>query len=474
MQTSKSPKIAPYGSWKSPITANLIASGSIKFKDLQINDGNIYWLESRPGEKGRNAIMRRVGDNQPEQILPAPFNARSKVHEYGGGAFLAHQGSIYFTNYSDQRVYCLQASSDPVPLTEPADFRYADMEMDQRRQRLIAVEEDHSNPANEPLNMLVAIDLSKEGKTAKLVSGNDFYAFPRLSPDSSQLCWLTWNHPRMPWEGTELWVSNINRDGSLSEQKLLAGGPNESIFQPQWSPDGTLYFVSDRNNWWNIYRYQDDKIEPVIEMEAEFGLPQWVFNMSTYAFASAHQIICAYTKHGNWHLAEIDLTRKSLQTIETAYTTLDQIRAKNGKAVFCGASPTHPTSLVELDVSTKSTRVIRTTFELSFDRAYLSLPQTISFPTTNNQHAYGFLYSPRNPDYKTNENENPPLIVFIHGGPTGSTDTGLNLKIQYWTSRGFAVLDVNYRGSTGYGRAFRELLKGQSGIVDVSDCVHGA
>ncbi|HSF72380.1 MAG TPA: S9 family peptidase, partial [Microcoleus sp.] len=314
-----------------------------------------------------------------------------------------------------------------------------------------------------------------------LTQGNDFYASPRLSPDGSLLSWICWNHPNMPWDGTELWVAEINGDGSLGEKYLVAGGVEESIFQPEWSPDGVLYFVSDKSNWWNFYRTvnprlprEQQEVEPLCEMAAEFGLPQWVFGMSTYAVVSESKIICTYTQQGNWHLASLDLTTKQLTTIETPYTDISSVKARGETVVFLAGSPTESTAIVQFNLATSQRSILRQASNLSINPGYLSVPEPIEFPTENNLTAFGFFYPPKNQDFAAPAGEKPPLVVKSHGGPTAATSSSMNLKIQYWTSRGFAVLDVNYGGSTGYGREYRKRLQDSWGIVDVDDCANGA
>jgi dipeptidyl aminopeptidase/acylaminoacyl peptidase len=307
-----------------------------------------------------------------------------------------------------------------------------------------------------------------------LVSGNDFYSSPRLSPDKSQLAWLTWNHPNMPWDGCELWVAEVAADGSLSAARKIAGDREESIFQPEWSPDGILHFVSDRTGWWNLYRWRDERMESLCEMAAEFGEPQWVFGMSGYTFVSDNRIACVYHERDGWRLATIDSRTHRLETIPTPYTDLYGLRASGSRLVFHAGSPTEPPAIVELDLTTRATSVLKRSAHLAIDPGYLASPQAIEFPTTHGQTAHAFFYPPRNRDFTAPPGERPPLLVMSHGGPTSAAGGTLDLEIQYWTSRGLAVLDVNYGGSTGYGRAYRERLNGQWGVVDVDDCVNGA
>lgn len=465
--------VAPYGAWQSPITADLMVAGTVGLGGLTADRDNIYWLEGRPSEGGRSVIVRLTPDGKTEDVTPRDFNVRTRVHEYGGGAYCIHQGTIYFSNFTDQRLYRQTLKTAPSPLTPEGAFRYADAVVDRDRQRLICVREDHSSEG-EAVNTIVSINLTDGNDIKILVSGDDFYACPRLSPDGTQLCWLNWNHPNMPWDGTQLWVASLNSEGSIAEKQLIAGSETESIFQPQWSPDNLLYFVSDRSNWWNLYRYQNSQVEPIYPTSAEFGLPQWVFGMSTYGFASTNEIICAYTENGNWYLASLEIESQQLQQIDTPYTSISGIKVAGDQALYIGGSPTEPSAAIQLNLTTGEQHIIKRSSTLDLDTGYLSIPEPIEFPTENNTTAYGFYYPPTNKDYTAPEDEKPPLLVKSHGGPTAATSSSLSLKIQYWTSRGFAVLDVNYGGSTGYGREYRQRLQGNWGIVDVDDCSNGA
>ncbi len=472
-------KIASYGSWKSPITSDLIVSETVRLSDIVLDGRDVFWVEMRPSEAGRNVIVRCTPDGQQTDITPADFNVRSRVHEYGGRSFMVDNANIYFSNFSDQQIYFQRPDSDPVPITSDTGLRFADMIFDRRRHSLICVCEDHRNRKAEPLNQLIRLNLKGKSGTGShslnvLAVGSDFYASPNLSPDGSQLAWLCWDHPNMPWDGTELWVGRIGQDGALENVERVAGGADESIFQPQWSPDGTLYFVSDRSGWWNIYRWKNNRIKPLVAMEAEFGLPQWVFGMSTYAFESAQRLICAFTRKGRWRLAEIDLPTDKMRIIETPYTDIAYLKAAAGQAVLAGGTAGEATSIVRLDLTTHEPEILRRSSQVGIDAGFLSVPQPIEFPTAQGQTAHAFFYPPQNKDYRAPDAERAPLIVISHGGPTASTTQTLNLAIQYWTSRGVAVLDVNYGGSTGYGRAYRQRLNGQWGIVDTQDCVNGA
>jgi dipeptidyl aminopeptidase/acylaminoacyl peptidase len=427
----------------------------------------------RPEEEGRYVIVRRCADGTVNDVMPAPYSARTRVHEYGGGAYLVDGDTVYFSNWHDQLLYRQEPGAEPQPIASRTGLRYADGVIERQRGRLLCIREDHTIDG-EAANAIVSIDLAGGQQQQVLASGNDFYASPRISPDGSRLAWLTWNHPNMPWNGTELWVGRLRDDGSLQLAERVAGGADESIFQPEWSPDGVLTFVSDRTGWWNLYAHRDGQIGPLVEMEAEFGRPQWVFGMSTYAFVSDERLVCAYCRNGLWHLASVDTETREMSRIATQFTEIAGVQAQGDRVVFRGGSPTEAMSVVQLDLNTGRTEVLRRSTETELDTGYLSTPETVDFPTADGQSAHAFFYPPTNRDYVGPPGERPPLLVVSHGGPTGAATSTLNLAVQYWTSRGIGVLDVNYRGSSGYGRRFRQSLEGNWGVADVEDCATGA
>ena len=380
--------IAPYGSWKSPITADLIVAGTVGLSEVALDGGDVYWIEGRAAERGRNCIVRRSPDGATRDVTPPDFNARTTVHEYGGGAYAVREGRVYFSNFDDQRLYQQAIDSAPQPLTSAEKMRYADGVIDDRRNRMICVREDHRESDHDCVNTLVSINLDGDDGGTVIVEGNDFYSSPRLSPDGRRLVWLSWNHPNLRWDGTELWLAEINDDGSLGERRLVAGGERESVFQPEWSPDGRLHFVSDRTGWWNLYRYDEGRAEALCEMQAEFGMPQWGFRMSTYGFASADEIVCAFNEQGNWRLGLIDARARRLERIETPYTEISSLRAGAGRAVFCGGSPAESLAVVSLDLATRATTVLRRSSTLAIDAGYLSLPETVEFPTAGHRTAF--------------------------------------------------------------------------------------
>jgi dipeptidyl aminopeptidase/acylaminoacyl peptidase len=484
-----SPKPAPYGSWPSPITSDLIVAQSIGLSEVRFDGGSIYWLEGRPQEQGRLVVVRADWDGgNPTDVTPKPYSARTRVHEYGGGAWAVSGGIVYFSNFNDGRLYRQSGAAAPEPLTpaptarEP-QWRFADGVIDHRRRRWLGVREDHT-AAGEPVNAIVAIDLGRtEPEPGRvLAGGHDFFASPRLSPDGSRLMWLAWDHPNMPWNGTTLYLAALDQAGQVAESQVIAGGPAESIFQPEWSPDGSaIFFVSDRSNWWNLYAFDVTArtCEPLAPMASEFGGPQWNLGMSSYACAGRDRIVCAYSTAGLGRLGLLDLKSKTLQPLELPFTEFGSVRADGDRVAFRAGAPDHPGSIVGLDLTSGRHRIMRKATEV-LDREepriadWLTTVQPVEFPTSGGVTAFGLFYPPRNPGFVGSPGEKPPLLVKCHGGPTGAASSALNLTTQFWTSRGIAVLDVNYGGSTGFGRAYRERLHGNWGIVDVDDCVNGA
>ena len=464
---------AAFGSWISPITADAIVADSVSLEQVVVDGTDIYWIEGRAREQGRCVLVRhRAGITT--DVLGAPWNVRTRVHEYGGAAYALNAGTIVFSQLDDQRLYRLNADgAAPVALTPAQAMRHADGVFDCTRNRLIAVAESHADATREAVNTLVAIDLS-EGRACTLVQGSDFYTSPRLSPDGGQLAWLCWDHPNMPWDGTCLWLATLDADGLPAGPSLAAGGLRESVFQPAWSPSGELHFVSDRSGWWNLYRVRNGAVEALFPMAAEFGRPQWNFGMATYGFEADGNIICSFVQDGRWRLARLDTGRLQLQPIALPFHTIAEVKVGAGFAVFIGGAPDIPASIVRLDLTTFEWTVLRRAVDLQIDRACHSAPETIEFPTAGGLSAHAFFYAPRNPAYCGLAGERAPLLVISHGGPTASASATLNLSIQFWTSRGFAVVDVNYGGSTGYGRAYRERLNGRWGIVDVEDAMAAA
>jgi len=476
---------APYGAWASPLDAARVTAGALRLGDIALDRGNVYWTEGRAVEGGRNVVVRRTPDGRTLDVTPGGFNVRSRVHEYGGAAMAVHDGDVYFANFADQRVYRQRGGGDPAPLT-PAGYFYADLRMDPSRRRLLAVREDHRQGDAEPRAAIVAVSVDvSEGNDpgVVLVSGADFYSDPAVSPDGGTLAWLQWNHPNMPWDGTELWTAPFAADGTLGPRRKIAGGADESLFQPEWSPDGVLHFVSDRTGWWNLYRLGGagaaadgpPVVEPLHPMEAEFGKPQWTFSMVTYAFAGARRIAASYTQNGRWKLAFIETNPVRWEPVTSALDVIEGLRADERALYFIGGSPTAAPAVVRMTLAAMEPEVFRRSVAERIEPALISTPEPITFKAgADGRLVHAFHYAPRNPAFEAPPGTAPPLLVLTHGGPTGATEAVLDPGIQFWTSRGFAVLDVNYSGSTGHGRDYRQRLNGQWGILDVEDAVAGA
>lgn len=461
-----------YGSWKSPISTDLIVNDLVKFTYLAKDNKDVYLSESRPQEKGRATILKLEGSTFKE-IIPKDFNVRTAVHEYGGLSFSVFDKEIFFSNYIDQRIYKMDSSKKISAITPIATDRYANYIVDKSRDLIYCIQEEHLE--NEVNNAIVKIQ--KDGKVIKIASGNDFYASLALSLDHKKLAYLSWNKPDMPWDSATLYVADITKDGDLVNITHVAGSENISVFQPRWGVDGYLYFISDQSNFWNLYRYKDGEIESLLPMDAEFGLPMWVVGQSTYDFFIDNKklyLVASYTKNAVFHLLLIDPVKKTSKELKTPFTSVSSILVVDDNLYFIGASFSELPSVVLLNLKTLSYKILKKSKDLKLDSGYISIPQIIEFSSVDNQTAHMNFYPPKNKDYQGLKNEKPPLIVRSHGGPTGQCENFLNLEIQFWTSRGFALADVNYSGSSGYGREYRQRLNGRWGILDVDDCVNAA
>ena len=461
----ESKTVLPFGTWPSSLSAEKVASAAPKINHIQSCNDLVTWVESRPNEGGRNVIIGRSKNGLIKDLIPAPYSHYSRVHEYGGMAYALSENSIYFVNASDQRIYQQQfGTTTPVAITESGP-RFADLIIDSVNHRLIAVCEQH-NETTEPENYLVGISLVAGNKQiTPLARGADFYAYPRISPDGKSLCWIEWNHPNMPWDSTQLWQADIHNH-CLENKRLIAGGDGlEAIFQPQWSPDNRLYYVSDRNNWWNIYSADHGVI---VDMAAEFATPLWQFGMSTYDFIDANTIGCLWTQQGVWYCGFVDIAKGTLQPVASTYKSMQAACCDSGGLYMVAGAPDIADQVVTVSQQ-GMIEAIYSPSNLNIATKDLAKPESISFPTANNTSVQAFFYPPTNSQYRGEDNQLPPVIAICHGGPTGATDCSLNLKIQYWTSRGFAVVDINYRGSTGFGRDYRDALNGAWGLADIED-----
>lgn len=488
--------IEAYGEWESPLSAAMVASGGVRLAQVCWSGQDLYWLEGRPAEGGRSVLVRRSGELVAD-VIPAGYNARTTAHEYGGGSCWVWGTTAYFSNFDDQRLYRVDAAvagSQPEPITpEPAiarGDRYADGVVTPDGRWIICVRERHAE-GQEAANHLVILPSDGSAAPRVLADGHDFYSFPRLSPDGSRLAWTCWDHPRMPWDGTELWVADLamadlGRAQSLTNARRVAGGPEVSVFQPSFSPAGTLHFVSDRTGWWNLYAELRDDREGTIEVEAlapqdvEFGVPQWVFGLSTYTFDRRGTIYALVGSADGTRLSRV--AGGEVEDLGLAYRTFSpaSLTCSGSRLAFVGGSPTQAAAVVILDLATGEAEVVRRSLAVEVDPAFVSVAQPIEFPSTYDGEeadapvAYAYYYEPVNPLFAAPPGEHPPLVVMSHGGPTSATSPEFRLETQFFTSRGFAVVDVNYGGSTGYGRAYRDRLRGRWGILDVEDCIGAA
>ncbi|OIV93417.1 hypothetical protein TanjilG_02954 [Lupinus angustifolius] len=499
MATSSSPTLtAPYGSWKSPITADAVSGASKRLGGTAVDGrGRLIWLESRPTESGRAVlVLEPENGGEPVDITPKEFGVRTLAQEYGGGAFTVSGDIVFFANYKDQRLYKQSLSSldvPPVPLTPDYGgpvVSYADGIFDPRFNRYVSVREDRRESSLNPPTTIVSIALGSNDvqEPEILVGGSDFYAFPRLDSKGERIAWIQWSHPNMPWDKSELWVGYISENGEIYKRVCVAGSdPSlvESPTEPKWSPDGDLFFITDRKNgFWNIHKWIDseNKVSPIYTLDAEFARPLWIFGMNSYEFVQSHKqrnlIACSYRQQGKSYLGIIDGVQGSkLTVLDIPFTDIDNITSGNDCLYVEGASAVQPSSVakVTLDVDKSKAVGFNIIWSSSLDSlkyaSYISQPELIEFPTeVPGQNAYAYFYPPSNPIYRASQGERPPLLLKSHGGPTAETHGSLNLSIQYWTSRGWAFADVNYGGSTGYGREYRDRLLGRWGIVDVNDC----
>ena len=468
-------KTLPFGTWPSPITPDAIVAETIRLSSARLDSGSFTWLEGRPGEGGRNVLVRAdvSGPGGIEDLTPPPLNVRSGVHEYGGGAYAVSGDRLWFSNYADGRIHARTGAGAPAPLTAPGPARFGDLTFDPARRRLLAVRESHRGDAP-PVNELVAISID-DGSARVLASGQDFYAAPAPSPDGRHLAWLAWDQPDMPWDGAALWLVELDADGNPGAPTRIIGGSGSSAFQPAWSPDGALWFVADPQGWWNLHRFKGGELRCMHRAEHEFGKPLWQLGTTTFGFDGSGSVVCTWRTERGWRLGRLD-RGGSMHEIPIPWTSIDSLAVEGGTAAFIGGAPDRSTSVVKLDLESGTLQVLRTSSTLSIGDELLSRPVALRFPTgeDGSETAHGYWYAPHNASCRAPAGELPPLLVLSHGGPTGATGDTLSPPIQFWTSRGFAVLDVDYRGSTGYGRAYRERLYGEWGVVDVEDCVAGA
>ncbi|MDH4142186.1 MAG: prolyl oligopeptidase family serine peptidase [Chloroflexota bacterium] len=471
----RAPAIVPYGEWPSPLRIDALTVDSVRLGEPWIDGDDVYWVESRPSEGGRSVLVRRDRDGTTSDLTPSPFDVRTRVHEYGGGAYTAAGGTVVFSDRGDGRLYRLDPGDRvPVPITPEGAWRYADLRFDERRRRFIAVREDHRG-RGQPVATIVEIPLDGDREPRILVDGPDFLAAPRLSPDGRRLAWLEWDQPDMPFFATRLRVAPVLGDGMLDRSDLAAGGHDESIAQPEWSPDGVLHLVSDRSGWWNLYRLAPGpRLEPIAPMNAEFADPAWTLGMASYGFLPDGSIVAAARSDGRDRLLHIR-PGEQVADVETRFTEFTGLRVGADVVIAIAGSPTEAPAVVAIDPRTLDpTGLYRRSSSVKIDPADISVAEAISFATSGGRVGHALYYPPTARGIIGPEGERPPLVVHVHGGPTSNASSGLSLEIQQFTGRGIAFVDVDYGGSSGYGREYRSALDGTWGVVDVDDCVAAA
>jgi dipeptidyl aminopeptidase/acylaminoacyl peptidase len=466
-----------YGTWASPITADLVATGGVSLGQVEFVGESVFWIEGRSAEGGRCVIVGRGRDGRIAAVTPPAFNVRSRVHEYGGGAYIVSGETVFITDFPDQHIVRLDPGEEPraiTPETEtPASLRYADGRLTPDGRWIICVREDHRGDG-EAVNAIVAVPTDGSAEPHVVIAGRTFFSFPRIHPDGTQLAWTCWDHPSMPWDGAELWTATLTSEATVTDARHVAGGPEESVYQPEWSPDGRLHFVSDASGWWNLYVEQDGAAHPLAPMAAEFGVPQWGLGSATYAFLDDGRIACIVTQSGRDRLGLLTPGTGEPEWADLPYTAFRPTLRSNGRQLaFIAASPRDPAAVVVFDPASGSTEVVKRGLSVDVDPAFLPTPVPVEFPSAEGT-SHALYFPPTNSDCEGPADEKPPLIVRSHGGPTGRDACEVDLLTAFWTSRGFAVVSVNYGGSTGYGRAYRNRLRGKWGIVDVEDCIAAA
>ena len=471
-------KFVPFGAWESPISASEIAAGGTSLQALSASGDSVYLIESRPSEMGRQVLLRLPSRGDFSECTPSNFNTRTRVHEYGGGDYWVHEGVIFAVSFSDQRVYRIDdEESEPVAITPRSEIanslRYANGTVSSDGSMIYCVQENHLDPEH-ILNQIVCFPSDGSIDPRVIFSGTDFVSSPKISPDGLTLTWLSWDHPNMPWDGTQLHMAQINSDGGLSNRKLIAGGSEESITQPTWSPDGVLHFISDRSGWWNLYFFENEEITRLVELDADFAGPDWQFGFSSYDFMADSSVICTYKDRDRDILIKVGREDSVPEKIQNDYSSIADVSVLNDVIYFIGSSPVVPAELVSISLAENTINTLRQSREATIDASFISEAEFIEFDTTESAKSFALFYPPKHAHSQGAPDEKPPLLVMSHGGPTSATSTSYNLAIQYWTSRGIAVVDVNYRGSSGFGRAYRNALRNQWGVFDTADCIAAA
>lgn len=466
---------APYGSWRSPFPIPLLVEGRVGVDECRFDGPDtLVWHETRPEMDGRQVVVRWTEADGRRDISPPGMNVRSRVHEYGGAPSLVRGELVVVSDFATGLLHRVGADGSSVTISPDGPFRYADLQLDEARDRIVAVREDHAPGPADAIASIVAIPLDGSTRVETLVEGRDFFSSPRLSPDGRQLAWLAWDHPNMPWDGSELFLGQVGDDGAVTAPGRVAGSASDWVSQPMWSPDGVLHFVAEPTGWLNLHRLHDGRIERLTDLEVEFAYPDWVFGLRNYAFAGDGTMVAIGRSRGADRLYRVDPEARTAEPFDLPFTELGSIDVAGDRAVLTAAGPTAFNAIGLLDLRDGSWTPVRRSVPTDLDPASVSVPESIEFPTTGGKTAFGLFYPPRNADFEGPPGERPPLVVTSHGGPTAPAFAALTVTFQLFTSRGIAVLDVDYGGSTGYGREYRKRLEGEWGIVDVDDCVNGA
>lgn len=473
-------EVAPYGTWASPVSAELAGGASRSFMRLELDGGELYWLEARPLEGGRTVLVRADGSAAGQTITPEGFNVRSRVHEYGGGSVLVDDGKVFFTNFADQALYVQELSDQagapsvaaPRKITRDDGLRYADCDIDRGRNRLICVREDHRGDG-EAVNELVSVALDSGPVNGDVLwSHADFVAYPRLNRAGSRLAWISWDHPNMPWDSVALWVADVGDDGAIANSRRLNSAFEESVLQPVWDDDGVLYVLSDRGGWWNLYKVEDDRLVAVHELDAELGGPLWGLGADFYALVGDDRALIEFHSAARSGIGLLSLSDGTVTPFDLPFAGFASLKVRGPTAYMLAGRDDGPGAIIEVDLRSGEHKVVADTGPNLVADGYISRAQPVEFATAGGGAvAYAYYYPPTNVDFEAPRDEAPPLMVLMHGGPTGGAGRGFSIAKQFWTSRGFAIIDVNYRGSTGFGRRYRELLRGEWGVVDLEDAV---
>ncbi|HEY0708217.1 MAG TPA: prolyl oligopeptidase family serine peptidase [Polyangia bacterium] len=469
----------PCGQWPSPLDAETLAGAALRLASPGFAaDGSLLWLEGRPSDGGRTTLVQWQPNTGARDLTSPPFDLRSRVHEYGGGAYVPIGDDVVFVDAKTSALHRQRKGGAPTLLAAPGPhYRFGDLTADPTHNRVLAIAEIHKTSDATPENHLVAIDVAT-GAIEVLIAGADFYASPCPSRDGRHLAWLSWSHPHMPWDAAALHLAELDSAGRPRSARHIAGDPEASAQQPAFSTDGDLYFLLETGGRWNLHRARGDSFERaelVAAMpNAELGLPPWQLGTRTWDFLDRHTAVAAAISDGETSLVTIDLGNGAVTRLPARLAHVAHLAAQDGRVLVHGGLADRPSGILLLETSPTTPIVLRSSLGLALDPTYVSRAEAVSFPTTGGETAHGFFYPPRNPQAEPRPGELPPLIVIAHGGPTAAATPAFSPLVQYWTTRGLAVLDVNYRGSTGYGRAFRDRLRAQWGVFDVEDCIAGA